>query len=359
PEDLPVTTHAIVHNDQVYLTSGEIHPGVRTPWVWQGSKSTLRSGFGWVNYSVIGIYFLILVLVGVKYSKRQKSTADYFTGGGRIPWWAAGLSLFGTSLSAITFMAIPAKTYMTDWGYFFFQMTPLIAAPILIALYIPYFRGLNITSAYEFLENRFNLLTRLLGSFSFMVLQLGRVGIVLFLPSIAVSLVTGISIELCILAMGVVSIIYTMLGGIEAVIWTDVLQVIILMGGAFLALFWMFGQVDLSVPQAYDQLVVDQKFQILDTAFDFRRPTIWVVILGGIFANLITSGSDQTMVQRYLTTATTEEANRSVWTFALLAIPATLIFFTVGSTLYLFYQEYLQHLDVTSANDDAIFPWYI
>lgn len=359
PEGLPVTTHAIAYNDQVYLTSGEIHPGVRTPWVWKGTKSSIRSGFGWVNYTVIGIYFLILVLVGVKYSKRQKSTADYFTGGGRIPWWAAGLSLFGTSLSAITFMAIPAKTYMTDWGYFFFQMTPLITAPILIALYIPYFRGLNITSAYEYLENRFNLLTRLLGSLSFMVLQLGRVGIVLFLPSIAVNLVTGIDIHACIIAMGVVSIIYTMMGGIEAVIWTDVLQVIILMGGAFLALFWMFGQVDLSVPQAYDQLVVDQKFQILDTAFDFRRPTIWVVILGGIFANLITSGSDQTMVQRYLTTATTEEANRSVWTFALLAIPATLIFFTVGSTLYLFYQEYPQHLDVTLANDDAIFPWYI
>src|SRR5690625_656290 len=117
-----------------------------------------------------------MILIGVKYSKRQKSTEDYFKGGGRIPWWAAGLSLFGTSLSAITFMAIPAKTYMTDWGYFFFQMTPLLAAPVLIALYVPYFRSLNITSAYEYLENRFNLLTRILGSLSFIILQLGRVG---------------------------------------------------------------------------------------------------------------------------------------------------------------------------------------
>src|SRR5690625_7940397 len=107
-------------------------------------------------------------------------------------------------------------------------MAPLLAASVLIALYVPCFRSLNITSAYEYLEKRFNLLTRILGSLSFIILQLGRVGIILFLPSIAVNLVTGISIELCIVSMGVVSIAYTMMGGIEAVVWTDVLQVIML-----------------------------------------------------------------------------------------------------------------------------------
>lgn len=357
--DLPVTTNAFVRDGHFFITSGEIHPGIRTPVIWKGTQRDINVGFGWLNYVVIALYFLAMILIGIKYSRRQKSTDDYFKGGGRIPWWAAGLSLFGTSLSAITFMAIPAKTYMTDWGYFFFQMTPLLVAPILIALYIPYFRGLNITSAYEYLEKRFNLLTRILGSLSFMILQLGRVGIVLFLPSIAVSLVTGVSIELCIVVMGLVSIMYTMMGGIEAVIWTDVLQVVILMGGAILSLILLFTQIDMSAGDAFQRLVHDDKFRILDTAFDFTRPTIWVVILGGIFANLITSGSDQTMVQRYMTTSSEEEAKRSVWTFALLAIPATLIFFTIGTALYLYYQNHAYQLNPTLANEDAIFPWYI
>lgn len=359
PGLLPVTTNAFSWKNQYFITSGEIHPGIRTPIIWKGSKTERAGAFGWLNYLVIGLYFLVMIVIGVKYSRRQKSTEDYFKGGGRIPWWAAGLSLFGTSLSAITFMAIPAKTYMTDWGYFFFQMTPLIAAPILIAVYIPYFRRLNITSAYEYLEKRFNLLTRVLGSLSFMVLQLGRVGIVLFLPSIAVSLVTGVSIELCIVVMGVVSIVYTMMGGIEAVIWTDVLQVVVLMGGAALCLVLLLTQVDMALGEAYQAAADAEKFRLLETSFDMTRPTIWVVLIGGFFANLITSGSDQTMVQRYLTTSDEEEARRSVWTFALLAIPATLIFFSIGTALYLYYTAHVEHLDPTLANDDAIFPWYI
>src|SRR5690606_35173768 len=126
-----------------------------------------------------------------------------------------------------------------------------------------------------------------------------------------------------------------------------------------LALFWMINQIEIGGFQAFNQLAEDHKFQILDSALDFRKPTIWVVLLGGFFANLITSGSDQTMVQRYLTTSSRGEANRSVWTFALLAIPATLIFFSIGSTLYLFYQHFPDRLDVGLTNHDAIFPWYI
>lgn len=359
PVGIPVTTSVVTWDGSYWIISGESNPGVRSPLIWRGRMIDTMTPFGWLNYLVIVVYFIAMLLIGVKYSRRQKSTEDYFKGGGRIPWWAAGLSLFGTSLSAITFMAIPAKTYMTDWGYFFFQMTPLLAAPVLIALYIPYFRSLNITSAYEYLENRFNLLTRILGSLSFIILQLGRVGIILFLPSIAIHLVTGIGIELCIVSMGVVSIVYTMMGGIEAVVWTDVLQVVILMGGAFLCLILIFSQIGESPAKSYEVLTDHRKFQILDTAMDWSRPMIWVVILGGFFSNLITSGSDQTMVQRYLTTATEGEARRSVWTFALLAIPATLIFFTIGTSLYLYYMKYPEDLNPVIENEDAIFPWYI
>ncbi|GAA5220191.1 sodium/solute symporter [Membranihabitans marinus] len=359
PSLLPVTTQIVSRGDDWLITSGEIKPGIRSPKIWVGSPEVKEYHFGFLNIMVVILYLLAMIWIGVKYSRRQNSTDDYFKGGGRIPWWAAGLSLFGTSLSAITFMAIPAKTYMTDWSYFFFQMTPLLTAPLLIALYIPYYRRLNITTAYEFLESRFNLLTRLLGSISFMILQLGRVGIVLFLPSIAIHLVTGISIDLCILVMGVISIVYTMLGGIEAVIWTDVLQVIVLMGGALLCVVVLYLQLDQGPMETIQMGIENHKFNLLDTAFDLKRPTIYVVLLGGIFANLITSGSDQTMVQRYLTTPTESGAKKSVWTFALLGIPATLLFFSIGTLLFLYFKANPTDLNPAISNEDAIFPWYI
>ena len=218
PGMMPVTTKALIWGQDIFLVSGEIRPGVRTSDVWKGALSSPIQHFGWINYLVLFLYFLVLIIIGIYFSRRQKSTADYFKGSSRIPWWAAGLSLFGTSLSAITFMAIPAKTYASNWLYFFFQLTPLLVAPIIVGLYIPFFRRLNVTTAYEYLEKRFNLVTRLLGSLSFIIFQLGRVGIVLYLPALALNIVTDINISFCILGMGIISIIYTMIGGIEAVI---------------------------------------------------------------------------------------------------------------------------------------------
>ncbi|RAV29540.1 sodium:solute symporter family protein [Sinomicrobium soli] len=359
PGDMPVTTNIAALNGSFLIPGGEIHPGVRTRNIWKGSMAPHGKTFGWLNYTVIILYFAVMILIGVRYSKRQRSTDDYFKGGGRIPWWAAGLSLFGTSLSAITFMAVPAKTYAEDWTYFFFQMTPLLTAPVIVFLFIPFYRRLNITTAYEYLEKRFNLATRLMGSLSFILLQLGRVGIVLLLPALAINLVTGINIELCILSMGTVSVIYTMMGGIEAVIWTDVLQVVVLLGGAILSIVVIALQLDLGMAQEIEIAREYDKLRILDWALDFREPTIWVVVLGGIFSNLIASGTDQTMVQRYLTTSGEKEASQSAWTFALMAIPATLVFFSIGTLLFLFYRENPGDMNISLPNNDAIFPWYI
>ena len=315
--------------------------------------------FGAVNYIVLVIYLFILIGIGIYYSRRQVTTEDYFKGGGRIPWWAAGISLFGTGLSAITFMAIPAKTFATDWSYFLFQMTPLLAVPIVIKIFIPFFKRLNVTSAYQYLELRFNLLTRLFGSLSFLIFQLGRVGVVLYLPAIALNMVTDISISTCIVAMGSVSVIYTLIGGIEAVIWTDVLQVIILLGGAIFALVVLTFSIPDGVSYIYDVAISNHKFEILNFAFDFTNPTFWVVVLGGFFANLITSGSDQSMVQRYLTTSNEKSAKKSAWVFAIMAIPATLLFFSIGTSLFTYYKTYPKELDQTMQISDAVFPWYI
>ena len=178
---------------------------------------------------------LSLVVMGFYFSRREKGTDDFFLGGKRIPWWAAGLSIFGTQLSAITFMAIPAKAFATDWLYVLLTVGILAVCPVIIICFLPFFRRLNVTSAYEYLELRFNLPVRLYGSASFLFFQLGRMSIVVLLPAIALSAVTGLNVYMCIIVMGVLCTLYTVLGGIEAVIWTDVIQVIVLMGGTFLS----------------------------------------------------------------------------------------------------------------------------
>ena len=359
PQTGQLTTTAVIKRGDIIVPTGEIRPGVRTPSVLKISIEKDAKHLGTIDMMVIGLYFLILALMGYFFSKRQKSTDDYFKGGGRIPWWAAGLSIFGTALSAITFMAVPAKTFATDWSYFMLNMTIFLVAPVIVFWFIPFYRKLNVTTAYEFLESRFNLTIRLIGSLSFILYQIGRMGVVMFLPSIALNVVTGIDIFVCIALMGVVSMIYTIYGGIEAVIWTDVVQVMVLLGGAILSLVLMISSIDGGISGILEMAKTNDKFNIIDLDFSLKRPTVWVMLLGGVFANITTYSSDQTMVQRYLTTKTQKEAQKSVWTNAVLTIPATLLFFFVGTALFAFFKNYPIKLNPTFENNDAIFPWYI
>ena len=354
-----LTTTAVKWGNDIIIPSGEIRPGVRTPAILKISIIKDSKKLSLLDIIIIGIYFSILAWMGFFFSKRQKNTNDYFKGGGRVPWWAAGLSIFGTALSAITFMAIPAKTYATDWSYFMLNMTIFLVAPIIVFIFIPFYRKLNLTTAYEYLEVRFNLAVRLLGSLSFIIFQVGRMGVVLFLPAIALNVATGIDIFVCIALMGVISLIYTMMGGIEAVIWTDVMQVIVLLGGALLSLGLIIFTIDGGIPTIIESATSNDKFNVFDLDWSLRQPTLWVMLIGGVFANITTYGTDQTMVQRYLTTKTQSEAGKSVWTNAILTIPATLIFFFAGTALFVFYQSFPGKLNPTFESNDAIFPYYI
>jgi solute:Na+ symporter, SSS family len=359
PSTGQVTTTAVKWGSDYLIPTGEIRPGVRTPEIVKITVDKSARHLGIFDYTVIGLYFLILSWMGYFFSKRQKTTNDYFKGGGRIPWWAAGLSIFGTALSAITFMAIPAKTFATDWSYFMLNMTIFLVAPVIVFVFIPFYRKMNITTAYEYLEVRFNLAVRLIGSLSFILFQVGRMGVILFLPSIALNLVSGIDIFLCIGLMGVISLVYTMIGGIEAVIWTDVMQVVVLLGGALLSLALIIHSIDGGFSSIIETAVNNQKFNIIDFTWSLKQPTVWVMLLGGFFTSIITYGTDQTMVQRYLTTKTEKAAQKSVWTNAILTVPATLIFFFTGTALFVFFKAYPGELNPTFANNDAIFPWYI
>lgn len=356
---IPITTLSFRANDQFYIVSGEVAPGVRTPKVYEFHPSQRTGSFGWLNYVVIAGYFIISLGIGLYFSYKQHSTNDYFVGGGRIPWWASGLSVFGTLLSAITFMAIPAKSFTTDWSFFFLNIAAIVITPVIAYLFIPFFNKLKLTTAYEFLEDRFNYTARAFGSLSFILFQLGRIGIVLLLPSLAISIVTGISVELSILIMGIICIIYTTFGGIEAVIWTDVFQVIILMGGSILAVVWILTHTEMSLGEMVWYASDKQKFNVIDLDFNFTEATFWVVFIGGLASALVSQGTDQTVVQRYLTSSDLKNSRKTLYTNAVLTLPATIIFFGIGTLLFIFYTEMPERLSPGISNNDSIFPWYI
>ncbi len=353
-----VTSHLIQSDEAFFLVSGEIKPRTRTPSIWKIEPQQTTHSLGWISSSAIIVYLMLLVAIGWYFARRNKSTEDFFRGGQRIPWWAAGCSIFATMLSSLTFMSIPAKTYATDWLYFFINLFILILAPFIIHYILPFFRRLDATSAYEYLEKRFNLASRLFASTSYILFQIGRMAIVMYLPSLALSTVTPISIETCILLMGVLSILYSTLGGLEAVVWTDTLQTFVLLGGALFSLGLILSHDDIGFSHFIATAAADSKFQMVDFSWDYRTAVLWVVILGGIGQTLIPYTSDQGVVQRYMSVASEQNARQSIWTNAGLSLFATLLFFTVGTALYVFYKQNPSQLDPTYQTD-SVFPQFI
>ncbi len=344
--------------DGYVLVDGETKPGIR------GSETvkvtfSKETHFGWLNWTVLVVYLLGMLGMGIYFMHRESGSDDFFRGGGRIPWWAAGISIYATMLSAITYMSIPAKSYATDWTYYPMLITILLVTYPVIKYYLPYFRKLNITSAYEYLEQRFNLVTRLMASGLFIVFMIARMALVLYLPSLALTAVTGIDIGLCIILMGLVTIIYCTMGGVEAVIWGDVVQGIILVGGAFLAAAYLLGQTEGGFSGAWDIAMRDDKMRMFEWSFDYRSVTFWVAIIGGMANNLISYTSDQTVIQRYLTTKDVKSARNSILTNGVMCVFVSVVFYLIGTGLYTFYQTHPQELDITMERGDAIFPFFM
>jgi len=192
--------------------------------------------FSAVDTVVLVLYLAALISIGIYCAKRKGTSHDYFLAGQNIPWWAAGLSLMATQVSAIGFMAVPAKTYATNWLYFTGVFTWFFAVPIVTVAFIPFFRRLNVITAYEYLEHRFNPAVRVYAALIFSLVQLGRMAVVLYLPALALSSVTDLQLHWCIITMGVLATVYTVAGGMAAVVWTDVVQAVVLLGGAILCI---------------------------------------------------------------------------------------------------------------------------
>lgn len=296
-----------------------------------------KLAFGWLNWMALIIYLIFMLWLGIFYDKKGQTTSNFFTANGKIPWWASGFSIYGSQLSAITFMAVPAIVFATDWSLAIGSVLILITVPIVSKYYVPFFRRLSVISAYEYLEHRFSRSVRLLGCISFILFQLGRMGIVLFLPATAIAAVTGINIYLIIAIMGIICIIYTVMGGIEAVVWTDVSQVIILMGGAILCLFIAIAKIDGGLQSVISLGLEVHKFTLFHLGWSAKELTLWVCIVGFFFLNIIPYTSDQTVIQKYLIVKDEKETIKSLWFNAIITMPATLIFFGLGTVLFVFY----------------------
>ena len=356
-----VTTPAVKWGEDLILASGEVKPRVRTQKVWRLTPETLEKNFGPINFTVLVLYLLAMVAVGVWFMRKNKSTDDFFRGGQNIPWWAAACSIYATMLSSITYVALPALVYATDWLLYVGMLMIPAVAPLAIYGAMPFFRRIDATSAYEYLGKRFNRPVRLFGSGLFTLFHVSRMGIVMALTALALSAVTPLTPWQSVLIMGVLCLVYCTLGGVEAVIWTDNIQTVVLLGGALVCVTYILGGVDGGLAGMLDLAEANNKMDMVHLDFgpdSFTTLALWVIILGGLGQNLSSYTSDQAVVQRYMTTNSTAAAARSIWANGIMAVFGSLLFFFIGTGLYAFYHSNPTRLDPTIQNDQ-VFPLFI
>ncbi len=323
----------------------------------QGGKHLLR----WLDWTVIGIYLLAMLGMGFYFYLRDQnvSTADFFVGGRSIPFWAAGISLYATNTSSISFIAIPAKAFDTNWQYLTNNLIAVMGLMFVAVWIVPLLRRLDLMSVFSYLETRFHPAIRMLSSALCILMQLGsRMSVILFLPALAISTITGVDVIWSIMLMGVFTIIYSTLGGSKAVIWTDVVQVVVMFGGALFAIGFIFMQTGGDLPQLLNAAAAEDKTRLFDFSFDLTKATVWGFIFLVVFDVVLTFPKDQVLMQRALSTRSDKEAGRSIWTFAAIMIPGGFVFYGIGTALWMYYRNNPERLNPLLPID-ATFPLFI
>jgi SSS family transporter len=312
-----------------------------------------------LDWSIVAVYLGGMLAVGVYFYMRQKkgSTADFFVGNRSIPFWAAGVSLYATNTSSISYVAIPAKAFETDWQYMMNKIVTVIGLMFVAVWIVPLFRRLNLVTVFNYLEMRFHVAIRLFASVLCMLMHVGgRMSIVLFLPALAIATITGTDVVWSILIMGVCTIIYTAMGGMRAVVWTDFAQIIVLMGGAMFAIGYVFwslgGDTVVATAATFD------KTKLFNFSLDLTEPTVWGFLLLILLDVVLTFPKDQVLMQRTLATSSEKNAGRSIWIFAAILLPGGVIFYGIGTVLFAYYKEHPERLDPLLPID-ATFPLFI
>jgi SSS family transporter len=323
-----------------------------------GADKRLLKPFDWI---VIVAYLAGMLGIGWYCYVREKrnSTADFFVGGRKIPFWAAGISLYAANTSSISYIAIPAKAFETNWQYMTNNLIAVVALGFVAVAIVPLLRRLNLMSVFHYLEIRFHPGIRMLASLICILVQIGsRMSVILLLPSLAIATITGIDVTWSILLMGGFTIVYTAMGGMKAVVWTDFVQLIVKMGGALFAIGFIIWKLDGGVAEFVQTSMAANKTRLFDFSWDLTKPTVWGFIFLVIFDVVLTFPKDQVLMQRALSTKSAKEASRSIVTFALISIPGGFIFYTIGTALFAFYKSHPERMNPL-LGIDATFPLFI
>jgi solute:Na+ symporter, SSS family len=312
-----------------------------------------------IDWTIIVIYLAAMVGVGVYWylRDRQGTATEFFVGSRAIPFWVAGVSLYATNTSSISYLAIPAKAFETDWQYMMSKLMTVLGLMFVAVWIVPLLRRLDLVSVFNYLEMRFHPAIRMIASALCMAMHVGgRMSVVMFLPALAIATITGIDVVWSILIMGVCTIVYTAMGGMRAVVWTDFVQVIVLMGGALFAIGFVLHS--LGGAAVYDTAMAYDKTRLLNFSFDLTEPTIWGFFFLILFDTVLSFPKDQVLMQRTLATKSDKAAGRSIWIFAAIMLPGGLIFYGIGTVLFAYYREHPDRLDPLLPID-ATFPLFI
>ncbi len=315
----------------------------------------------WLDWVIIVVYLVSMLGMGLYFYLREKrnSTADFFVGGRSIPFWAAGISLYAANTSSISYIAIPATAFETNWQYLMNNLTAVLGLTFVAVWIVPLLRRLNLMSVFTYLETRFHPLIRSLSSALFMAVQIGsRMSVILFLPSLAIATITGIDVTWSIVIMAVFTMIYTALGGMKAVVWTDFVQLIVKMGGIAFAIGFIVLMLDGGSGELLQIARAEDKMKLLDFSFDLTKATVWGFVFLVLFDVVLTFPKDQVLMQRVLSTKNDRDAGRSIWTFAAVMIPGGFMFYFTGTALYAYYKTHPERLDPL-LTIDATFPLFI
>ena len=317
-----------------------------------------------IDILVLILYLAAVVGLGCWLSRRNRTTNDFMAAGGTLPGWAVGLSIFGTYLSSNTFIGVPGKAFGENWNGFVFSLSLPFAAWVAVKWFVPFYRRTGEISAYHHLEKRFGPWARTYALGCYLLTQLARVGTILFGVSLGLSALTGWSVPVIIIAGGIAVTAYTLLGGIAAVIWTDVIQSLVLLVGALVIAGLLLANHPHGPGEALHIAANEGKFSLGSFGLDLTQSTFWVVFLYGVFINLNNFGIDQSFVQRYHAARDEKAAARSVWTGALLYVPVAALFFLIGSLLFSYYHaspELLKPLvaQYPDGHADKVLPHFI
>ena len=314
---------------------------------------------GAIDTTILIAYGLVLVVMGAYFFRKTKTSEQFMVAGRSIPAWAAGLAVMSAYTSSISYIAVPGKAFDSNWHPLIFALTTIPVAWFVTKYVVPYYRRKKIISVYGYLEEKIGAWASIYASISFVLFMIGRTAVILYLSSLLLSSFIDVDIRMLIIVIGIVTIIYTLMGGMEAVIWTDVMQSVIMIGGIiFIGILLtkeVFSRPDFLIQNAFDA----GKFSLGETTFSLQSRTIWVMIIYGVSENIRNLIADQNYTQKYCSVPDEKKAKRSVWIAMLIYLPLTALFLYIGTTLFAFYSGPDHMLGDAITKGDQVFPHFI